>query len=77
MKLYFHELDPKSMMKLTASGITWGEVMERYSQPEWCEYPNALEGVMGCWSLVSSLIKDESGCKSCECYKNKGEVGLG
>lgn len=43
-----------------------------YKQPDWCKYPNALEGQMGCWSLMD-LSKDglrtkisKDFCKGCD-----------
>lgn len=42
----------------------------KYSEilvPDWCEYPEATNGVMGCWSLISGCIKEP--CETCDCYK--------
>jgi len=46
---YFHELEQKEVDALIADKKTIGYIMETYKQPDWCKYPNALEGKMGCW----------------------------
>ena len=71
-KRYFHTLADSTIRKLISHHITWGEIMERYEQPDWCGYPNALEGLMGCWSLTS-LFKyrheiSREYCVGCNCY---------
>ena len=38
-------------------------------QPKWCNYPDATRPIFGCWSLFGGLVKDESYCKDCDCYK--------
>ena len=39
-------------------------------QPKWCNYPHAASPTfLGCWSLLDGLVKDESYCKDCDCYK--------
>jgi hypothetical protein len=63
---YFHEL---SLTEYEATkNLFVAEVMHQYKQPDWCEYPGALEGVMGCWSLVGGMVKDEEFCRSCEMH---------
>jgi len=72
---YFHELEQKEVDDLITDKKTVGYIMETYKQPFWCRYPNALEGEMGCWSLMD-LSKDglrtkinRDFCKECdECY---------
>ena len=49
---FLHELTPGEIDKILAEKIKIGELMERYRQPDWCGYPGALEGQMGCWSLM-------------------------
>lgn len=71
-KPHFHELTNKEYETLKNSGATWRDVMATYSQPDWCEYPNALEGIMGCWSLVSEALRKKISkeyCKNCDCFK--------
>lgn len=64
---YFHELTKEEFQALVDSKkYTWGMLAHDYPQPEWCNYPNATEGHMGCWSLMSHLVKDRAWCKDCE-----------
>lgn len=48
--------------------------MERYQQPTWCGYPGALEGQMGCWSLMDlkGLRTDicKEFCNTCPEFKD-------
>jgi hypothetical protein len=72
-KRYWHKLQDSTIKRLVKNKVTIQECMKRYKQPDWCEYPNALEGVMGCWSLMDSMdlrhkISLEY-CASCECCK--------
>ena len=76
-KIYFHELSDEEREAIYSSGITVGEFMEKYSQPEWCRLFEALSP-LGCWG-ISYVSKDkEKYCNSspspCPYYK-KGEVG--
>lgn len=70
-KPFFHEADESEILQLK----TIGEVMDKYSQPEWCSYPDALGGTMGCWSLmdIRGLRKEISVdfCNNCECFKHR------
>lgn len=70
---YWHEVPPAEREQLIKeSKMTVGKLLERFKQPDWCEYPEALAGQMGCWSLVTSRnvngIKD---CGDCEYIKAK------
>ncbi len=43
-------------------------LVSEFIQPFWCEYPDALQGGLGCWSLVDKIkfigeIKDCITCK--------------
>jgi len=71
---YFHELEQTEIDALIANNPKIGYIMETYKQPDWCKYPNALEGQMGCWSLMD-LNKDglrtkisKDFCKDCDCF---------
>lgn len=71
-KRYFHELSQEEVDKLIADKKNWGDIMREYKQPDWCNYPNALEGTTGCWSLID-LSKDglrtkisKEFCKGCD-----------
>lgn len=53
-------------------GWTFAEFLDMYRQPRWCEYPNALQGAMGCWSLVytdKKRIRRQADCGDCDCRK--------
>ncbi len=75
-KPFFHELPQSEIDTLLQNKVTVGDIMEKYSQPKWCAYPNALEGAMGCWSLMDLNPEglrtkiSESFCKSCDCFKS-------
>ncbi|HDY68991.1 MAG TPA: hypothetical protein ENH85_14525 [Candidatus Scalindua sp.] len=65
---YFHELTKKDYFELAKRGITYKKLAKLHPQPKWCGYPNATEGVMGCWSLTSFMINSENDCKKCDLY---------
>lgn len=69
MKKYFHELTDQEFKELPGN-ITYEQLAKEYPQPDWCEYPDATAGLMGCWSLMSMLIKNRDCCKNCECCKD-------
>ena len=50
--------------------------MSKIEQPSWCDYPDAEDQFIGCWSLQFGMVKDESYCKECDCYR-KGEQNYG
>ena len=66
---YFHNLTQEEFGKLVKRGMTWQECAKLYPQPKWCEYPNAVCGMMGCWSLMSHIIKNYKSCENCECRR--------
>ena len=51
-KKYFHELPQLVIDKMITDKKTYGYIMGKFKQPNWCMYPDALEGMMGCWSLT-------------------------
>ena len=72
MKLYWHELRDSTIKRAIKNKMTIAESIRRYKQPVWCSYPNALEGIMGCWSLVDAFglrhkISPEY-WGDCDCY---------
>ena len=71
MKRYWHTLADSTIKKLISKGTTWGEVQERYKQPDWCGYQDALQGDFGCWSLVGESRHQisEEYCAKCDCYR--------
>jgi hypothetical protein len=67
---YFHELTNEEYKVLEDNGTRWCDLPSLYPQPEWCNYPDALDGEMGCWSLVYRTGVSKEYCKNCECFKN-------
>ena len=75
-KRYFHELEQSEINNLIADKKTIGYIIKNYRQPDWCKYPNALAGELGCWSLTdlskdglrSKISKDF--CKDCDCFSS-------
>jgi hypothetical protein len=67
--VHFHELPRAEFERMKETGVTWKDVMSQFKQPIWCAYPDALDGIMGCWSLVGNLVTDEAFCKGCDCYR--------
>lgn len=73
-KPYWHELTKEQREIICASKeVTVGQVIESYKQPDWCCYFEALEGVMGCWSLMFGYINKEADCVNCELYTTDPE----
>ena len=68
-KKYFHELTEEEFNKLPET-MTVNQLNEEYCQPEWCNYPDAL-GLLGCWSLISRMVKEENYCRNCDCHLTK------
>jgi hypothetical protein len=67
---YFHELTDVEFDKLVDQNkITWAEGAKLYPQPPWCEYPGAVCGEMGCWSLMLHLIHNYESCNGCDMQK--------
>lgn len=75
---YFHELSEEERQAIFDKKIPVGEVVEKYKQPDWCEYPNALQGSFGCWSLIGGTVakEGEEFCKTCDAHKNYKEETL-
>jgi hypothetical protein len=49
---YLHEATDEEIQADLDARITNREFADKYTQPEWCNYPDATLGVMGCWSLT-------------------------
>ena len=64
----FIDITDDEWKALVHACTTWGDIDDAYAQPSWCDYQGGLDGVMGCWSLVGRLVKDESYCHGCECH---------
>jgi hypothetical protein len=68
---YWHEVEPEERERLIKeSNMLPREFLKQFKQPDWCTYPDALAGLMGCWSLVlSRTINSIKDCAGCECNK--------
>lgn len=77
-QIYWHKLTRSQQHEILERGAalhkTWGGLGKRFKQPDWCNYPDALEGEMGCWSLLgvwmnsSEIVFSREFCKDCDCY---------
>ena len=70
---YWHKITAKEFETIKNKSVGW--LMRNYKQPDWCGYPDAIDGYMGCWSLVFSITNRKEYkriskvfCKSCEYY---------
>lgn len=63
---FFHELTKSEFKNLVKKKITYGELAKKYPQPTWCGYPDATQGMMGCWSLMDQKIKSIKDCAGCD-----------
>jgi hypothetical protein len=69
---YFHEADEEEIVKFS-EGKTWGDLQKEYAQPTWCNYPEALNGTMGCWTLCDikgRKVISERFCGDCDCFQS-------
>jgi hypothetical protein len=70
-RAFWHRLPDWKIQKMIKEGVSNGFVVENYRQPTWCNYPEALNGVMGCWSLtdIFGLRKmiSKKFCSECDC----------
>ncbi len=67
---YYNELRKEEFQWLIKEGVTFGELLKDFPQPPWCNYPGAINGFMGCWSLVGHKVTGEADCQDCEEYKH-------
>ncbi len=74
-KKYLHELPDEEFVELFKSHCTFKDAREKYAQPEWCSYPNAIDS-LGCWSLIDdslrNRIRNESDCSACSLHQING-----
>lgn len=71
MKKYWHRIPDKELQKRISRKWSCDRIMRRYSQPEWCNYPEALSGLMGCWSLIDVKRRKKINrefCRNCEYF---------
>lgn len=65
-KKYWHEVPKEERDRILSSKMMLSEFMRKYRQPYWCMYPDALAGIMGCWSLFPRPDRiSKTGCESC------------
>ena len=66
---YWHKIPKQDQEAIIEFGmVTVGEFMAKYKQPPWCAYPGALQGWMGCWSLISpGWVTNEAYCQKTDC----------
>ena len=73
MTPYWHKI-PKEDQKqvLTFSKMMIGDFIQKFRQPAWCGYPDALRGQMGCWSLIRpGRITNINDCLGCDLKAGK------
>lgn len=67
-QLEWHLIPKEEQERVLKSGIKVGTFMATYAQPDWCQYPEALSGQMGCWSLMTpDAIRKRGDCTECDC----------
>lgn len=70
---YWHELTSEQQVRVRKKGATnnmsWDNFMEKFMQPGWCVYQEALGGILGCWKLLGSEVHGIKDCNECECSK--------
>jgi len=73
-KKYWHELTKEQVSDFIQDAKNLCSITDIYKQPDWCNYPDALEGILGCWSLLShtkDIEINEEYCSKCYFFKNK------
>lgn len=74
---YFHELSDSWLYKLRKRKEKLKYLFDHYRQPVWCDYPEAMGGVMGCWSLVDLFNLrhkiSRNFCRDCDLYRKEGK----
>ena len=72
MTKYWHNLTYEEQRNVFQILGTVQELMDEYSQPGWCNYPDALSCMQGCWSLCSTsekIVDSYASCEGCELRK--------
>ena len=69
---YWHEIPQSEIDNLIKKNVQMQFVYDNYKQPDWCKYSNALDPLLGCWSLTGNNRTKISKkfCKTCECYSS-------
>lgn len=72
---YWHEVSTEERELFLKRLQTIAELKAAYKQPDWCQYPGALDGQMGCWSLGDAdTMVNRDFCTTCDCstdYEDK------
>ena len=66
-KKYFHELSDSEWEDLQKTKMTWDDLNKFYKQPDWCNYPDALNP-LGCWGLIYRHCRSEQYCSKCDLH---------
>lgn len=61
-KIFYHEIVTATDRSAIKDCLTWGDVMDKFKQPDWCVYPEALAGQFGCWSLLDGRVTGREFC---------------
>lgn len=73
---YFHRILQSEIDQLIADEQDWLFVSENYLQPKWCNHRDALDGPMGCLSLIDTSKNgmrtkiSKSYCKTCPMFQH-------
>lgn len=65
---YWHKLTDEEIQFLIKKNPKWKWFKKYIKQPDWCDYPDALKGLMGCWSLVFTKDRNKKKCSDCDCF---------
>lgn len=77
-KRYWHELtEEEQQAVMKRNNYTIADFVKEFCQPDWCRYPGALRGMMGCVSLVDGYVRDSSYCKACEYFNAQSPANVG
>ena len=73
-KKQWHKLSVEEQDVVLKSSMIVGQFMDKYHQPWWCTYPEALAGQeWGCWTLMcvdpDTRIEAPIDCIRCEYYR--------
>lgn len=63
----WHKLTNEQRSEVFKKKPTVSEFISEFKQPSWCEYPEALSPIVGCWSLCkeNTTVSTEF-CKGCD-----------
>ena len=74
-EIYWHKLPQEKINELIKNKTKIKEILKNYKQPDWCNYPEALGGFLGCWSLTDNRpggLRTKISMEYCKnCTENK------